>query len=168
MGRAGTTGVWSAHRTAPGRTGGGQRASRPEGTRRRAVAGLACATALVLGCGPGCASLDERRSGARAAAVEFERALRSENGAALCAALAPPTREEVAESARTGCPEAVLDEDLPQAGEVREVDVHGRRARVVLDGDTLFLSRFSSEWRVVAAGCTPRPERPYHCTVKGE
>ncbi|MFH8369381.1 hypothetical protein [Streptomyces sp. NPDC018031] len=127
----------------------------------------AAAAALVLGCGTGCASLAERRSGARAAAVDFERALRAGDGTALCAALAPRTREEVAPPMGAGCPETVLTEDLPPADRVRRVDVYGRQARVVLTGDTLFLARFSSAWKVVAAGCTRSSDQPYRCTVRG-
>jgi hypothetical protein len=47
------------------------------------------------------------------------------------------------------------------------VDVYGRQARAVLASDTLFLSQFSDGWKIVAAGCEPRPGRPYQCSVKG-
>ncbi|WKX68931.1 hypothetical protein [Streptomyces sp. XD-27] len=134
---------------------------------RRRVAAASVLAALVLVGGAGCATLGERRSAARAAALGFERALLAADGAAACAALAPETREEVARSAESRCREAVLAEELPAAGAVREVDVHGRQARVVLASDTLFLSRFRAGWKVVAAGCVPRPGRPYQCTVKG-
>ena len=33
--------------------------------------------------------------------------------------------------------------------------------------DTVFLATFPGGWRVVAAGCTPRGDRPYDCTVAG-
>jgi hypothetical protein len=38
---------------------------------------------------------------------------------------------------------------------------------VVLERDTVFLSRFPTGWKVTAAGCVPRPGRPYQCAVKG-
>ncbi|MFF8812756.1 hypothetical protein [Streptomyces pactum] len=142
-----------------------RRTPRPRPGRVRPAAGLACVAVLLLGVG--CASLDERRSGARAAALAFQHALRDRNGAALCAVLAPQTREEVVRTAKIRCRDAVLEEDLPRAGGVREVDVHGRQARVVLTGDTLFLSHIAARWKVVAAGCTPRPGRPYECAVQG-
>ncbi|MEU8865117.1 hypothetical protein [Streptomyces umbrinus] len=45
--------------------------------------------------------------------------------------------------------------------------VYGNQARAVLSSDTLFLSRFTSGWKVVAAGCEPRPQEPYQCRIKG-
>ena len=45
--------------------------------------------------------------------------------------------------------------------------VDGQWARVRLSDDTVFLGMFAGGWRVVAAGCTPRGERPYDCTVAG-
>lgn len=50
---------------------------------------------------------------------------------------------------------------------MRVVDVYGNQARAVLATDTLFLSRFAAGWKVVAAGCSPRPEQPYQCRVNG-
>jgi hypothetical protein len=119
----------------------------------------------------GCGSVEEGRTAALGAALAFERALGAGNGAAVCAVLAPGVREEVEQSARTSCEEGVLEEDVPFVAaaeeEVEGVDVGGRQARVVFRTDTLFLSRFSGSWKVVAAGCTPRPERPYRCLLKG-
>jgi hypothetical protein len=31
----------------------------------------------------------------------------------------------------------------------------------------VFLAAFPGGWRVVAAGCTPRGDRPYDCTLQG-
>ncbi|MGP4003877.1 hypothetical protein [Streptomyces sp. 8N706] len=122
-------------------------------------------TAVLLA--GGCGALEERRSAATAAAVDFERALRARDGAAVCEVLAPGTRQELEQSAEAPCPRSILDEELPRAGGVRSTDVEGRAARVVLAADTLFLSLFSSGWKVVAAGCEPRPGQPYQCMLKG-
>ncbi|MFE5491394.1 hypothetical protein ACFQ7Z_15815 [Streptomyces virginiae] len=46
-------------------------------------------------------------------------------------------------------------------------DVYGWQAMVRLSGDTLFLSQFGKGRKVVAAGCTPRPDLPFDCQVKG-
>ncbi|MGK5632510.1 hypothetical protein [Streptomyces sp. URMC 123] len=133
--------------------------------RRRLAAG---ATAAVLLPAAGCGELEQRRSAATAAALGFERALGTRDGAAACAALAPGTREELERSAGAPCPRVVLEEEVPAAGnQVRATDVEGRQARVVFGSDTLFLSLFSTGWKVVAAGCAPRPDEPYQCAVKG-
>jgi hypothetical protein len=34
-------------------------------------------------------------------------------------------------------------------------------------GDVVFLTVSGADWLVTAAGCTPRPERPYDCQVSG-
>ncbi len=85
----------------------------------------------------------------------------------MCEALAPGTRSELEDSQERPCLEVITDQDLPEAGEPRSIDVYGRQARVVAEGDTLFLSQFGTGWKVVAAGCLPEPGQPYQCTVKG-
>ncbi|MGW1024473.1 hypothetical protein ACWD4J_12305 [Streptomyces sp. NPDC002577] len=119
----------------------------------------------------GCGAVGERRTAAMAAAFDFERALRVRDGGAVCQVLAPGTREEVVQSAMKPCAQGVLDEEVPSAdavpGAVQSVDVAGRQARVVFPADTLFLSEFPGGWKIVAAGCTPRTQRPYQCRLKG-
>ncbi|MES5818083.1 hypothetical protein [Streptomyces sp. RG80] len=115
----------------------------------------------------GCDSAGERESAASAAATGFERLLRSDDTAGLCAALAPETRSEVEESEKEACEKAIASQDIPLGGDIRGTDVYGRQARVVLESDTLFLSRFTDGWKVVAAGCVPRPGQPYQCVIKG-
>lgn len=85
----------------------------------------------------------------------------------MCAALAPGTRDEVEESEKKACVDAIGAQELPAGGAVSGVDVYGRQARAVLVSDTLFLSEFADGWKIVAAGCEPRPGRPYQCSVKG-
>ena len=91
-----------------------------------------------------------------------------------CELLAPGTREELEQSSETSCHEALADAGLPDATTVSSADVYGGNARVVLEGDTggsgdtVFLARFGVQWKVVAAGCTARPDLPYDCDVKGD
>ena len=133
--------------------------------------GAAAATGAALVLTTGCGAVEERRTAAMAAALDFERALRARDGGAVCQVLAPGTREEVAQSAKKPCEQGVLDEAVPSADavpkDVQSVDVAGRQARVVFPADTLFLSEFPGGWKIVAAGCTPRPQRPYQCKLKG-
>ncbi|MET9518872.1 hypothetical protein [Streptomyces sp. NPDC002994] len=125
--------------------------------------GVAC---LALS---GCSSVGAREDAAASAALRFEENLRGGQALLGCDGLAPGTREELEETAKSLCPPALEELELPSAGEVRRVDVYGRQARVVLDSDTLFLSSFPDGWKVVAAGCEPHPEPelPYQCDLKG-
>ncbi|MFF7393641.1 hypothetical protein ACFZAE_35040 [Streptomyces scabiei] len=132
--------------------------------------GVAAGAVVLLTAG--CGSVEQRRTAARDAAVGFERALGAEDGVAVCAVLAPAVRDELEQSSGTPCEEAILEEGVPFVAaaedEVEGVDVAGRQARVEFSADTLFLSRFSDGWKVLAAGCAPRPERPYRCLLKGD
>ncbi|WP_151773850.1 hypothetical protein [Streptomyces abyssomicinicus] len=136
---------------------------------RAAVRGVVLLLA-VAGAGA-CGAVQERRDAAEAEATRFVLDREAGRHALLCAALAPGTRDELEETAKSGCREAIRqaieEDDLPPAGAVRAVDVWGDRARVVLEGDTLFLSQFPGGWKVTAAGCEPRRDQPYRCGIKG-
>ncbi|MFJ9026468.1 hypothetical protein ACIRPU_41940 [Streptomyces sp. NPDC102259] len=114
-----------------------------------------------------CGGTGQRSAKASDAATAFEKALSKGDRVALCAALAPQTRKEVENSAKKACTAAMTAQEIPAGGPVRGVDIHGRQARAVLASDTLFLSQFPDGWKIVAAGCKPRPGRPYECSVKG-
>ena len=128
---------------------------------------LPAALALAVVAAAGCASVGDRAEAAAGVAVRMLTAAGARDGAAACAALAPDTAGELEQSAGKPCADAILEEDLPAPGEVTGADVYGQWAQVRLAGDTVFLAVFPDGWRVVAAGCTPRAERPYDCRVKG-
>ncbi|MFJ6121589.1 hypothetical protein [Streptomyces sp. NPDC092129] len=130
--------------------------------RWTAVAAFTCAVGLA-----GCGTLGEREAAVSRAALRFEGSVRRVDGIRACAALAPQTQQELEQSAKARCAEALPGEQLPYGGSVRQVQVYGRQARVVLTTDTLFLSLFPSGWKVTAAGCAPRPQQPYQCQIKG-
>ncbi|MCA2216506.1 hypothetical protein [Jidongwangia harbinensis] len=132
-------------------------------TLRRAAASLTVAASALTGC----ASVDERGDAAAAVAVRLLTAVQGDDGAGACAVLAPETRAELIDSAGRPCAEAILDENLPGPGPIEATAVYGQWAQVRLAGDTLFLAVFPEGWRVVAAGCTPRPDRPYDCVLQG-
>jgi hypothetical protein len=133
-------------------------------TRRAWTTAVSVVLAGTVGA---CGTVSERRDDVRAAAAAFEKALDEGAHERMCGALAPATLEELEQSAGTPCAQALGEESLPAGGAVRHTDVYGNQARAVLAEDTLFLSHFSTGWKVVAAGCTQRPARPYQCRIKG-
>ncbi|MBQ0998701.1 MULTISPECIES: hypothetical protein [Streptomyces] len=122
---------------------------------------------VLLATAGACATPAERRDAVTAQVTRFEQALDAEQPRRLCAALAPTTREELEQSAGHPCDRAIGEQRLPPAGPVRHVDVYGEQARVVLAHDTVFLAHFPTGWKITAAGCRPRPQRPYQCEIKG-
>ncbi|MEI5528173.1 hypothetical protein WB401_44965 [Streptomyces brasiliscabiei] len=135
------------------------------------MAGRVCGVAgavLMAVCGvAGCGTVAEREDDVRETAAVFERALAEGAYDRACAVLAPATAEELEQSAGGPCPRAMSEEPPPAGGPLRRADVYGNQARAVLSSDTLFLSRFTSGWKVVAAGCVPQPPKPYRCRIKG-
>jgi hypothetical protein len=127
------------------------------------IAVAVAATLAATGCGgPG-----GREDAASAVAVRLLDAVDRGDGAAACATLAPETLADLEKSADQPCDQAVLDEDLPAPGTVTNTNVYGQWAQVRLDDDTVFLAVFPGGWRVVAAGCQPRGDRPYDCELQG-
>lgn len=121
--------------------------------------------AVVFGVA-GCGSVGDREATASDVAVRLLSAVAAGDGEAACATLAPDTAESVAEE--EPCAEAILDSSLPRPGTVLGADVYGQWAQVRLDDDTVFLAAFPGGWRVVAAGCTPRTNKPYKCSVESD
>ncbi|MFF7213008.1 hypothetical protein ACFZAU_21110 [Streptomyces sp. NPDC008238] len=128
----------------------------------RTVAAIAVFAAVSA-----CGTLAERQDAVSTTAVRFERDLSDRRPESLCSALAPVTRDELEQAAEQPCHEAITGEELPAAGAVRHVDVYGGQALVVLEHDTLFLAHFPTGWKISAAGCTPVPQQPYQCKIKG-
>jgi hypothetical protein len=123
---------------------------------------------LAAGCAlTGCAGNGPRRDAVSGTAVRLLTAARDGDGAGACEILAPDTAAELEQSTGTSCAAAIVDQDLPAPAPVSRVDVYGQWARVVLADDTVFLAAFPGGWRVVAAGCRSRGERPYDCVLQG-
>jgi hypothetical protein len=119
---------------------------------------------LVAACG---GSDADRSAQAAAMAERFSNALQDEDFADACALLAPRTLSELEASAKKPCAAAIEEEQLPRLGANRGTTIYGTQALVRGESDTLFLAEFGGDWRIVAAGCAPRRESPYDCSVKG-
>jgi uncharacterized protein YceK len=111
----------------------------------------------------GCSSVEQRSGAAEETARRFLQAAANGDGHAACGALAPATEAEI----DAPCAEGIVDEALTAPSDQAETQVYGQRALVRFADDTVFLAVFPDGWRVVAAGCEPRGERPYDCTVQG-
>ncbi len=114
-----------------------------------------------------CASLAPDAGAAADVASSFHRALSDGDGAAACALLAPETAAALEQDSGQSCRQAVIDQDIPDGGTALDRQAYGQTAQVLLTGDVVFLASVGDQWRVSAAGCTPRNERPYHCSIEG-
>ena len=88
----------------------------------------------------------------------------SADASARCDLLLPTAREQLEQDAQSSCADAITGLPLHE-GDVAGVEVWGGDAQVRLGRDTVFLSKTPGGWRVAAAACTPRTERPYDCEV---
>lgn len=136
--------------------------------RRRPAVLTIAAAATAAAALAGCATPEAERDAVDAAALRFARLAERSDHAAACRLLAPPTREALAQEPGPSCEAGLGEAALPAPGRIRTTDVYGHQARVVLEHDTYFVTWFPDGWKVRAAGCTPRPERPYDCRVKGD
>jgi hypothetical protein len=102
------------------------------------------------------------------AADTFVQALAQQDGDAACAMLAPTTSDELEQSSGQPCSKAVLDEGVSDVGARLSVQAYGTMAQVRFAQDTVFLTRYKSGWRVLAAACTP-PTSPgsFDCQLQG-
>jgi len=115
----------------------------------------------------GCSSLGPDSAGAGEVALAFHAAHEGGDGGQACELLTEAARTELEQSSEQPCDEAILAEDLPTAGRVVEVAAYGGDARIVLDGDVVFVTVEGGQWKVTAAGCEFRSDRPYDCTLTG-
>lgn len=115
----------------------------------------------------GCSTLCPGESAAGEVAVQFHQAISAGDGSIACSVLAPDTVHELEQTAAAPCAEAVLKQDLPDARTAQVSQAFGRGAQVLMDGDVVFLAMFDGKWKITAAGCQSRGDRPYDCELKG-
>jgi hypothetical protein len=118
------------------------------------------APVLLTGCVP------SGQAEALGAGNAFQAALRSQNGAAACDLLAPETRTDLERGSAQACPQVLTRRSLP-TGAGTSIQVWGGNAQLRLASGVVFLAKFRTGWKVTAAGCTPRQDQPYDCTVAG-
>lgn len=143
----------------------GRSGARPSARIRRAGPWLVALA--LLAAVSACSSLAPDADAAAHVAQDFHRALTDGNGAAACELLAPQTVETVERDSGGSCADAILDQDVPDGGPVVGRQAFGQLAQIVMTGDVVFLGAFGDRWRVTAAGCTSRVNRPYHCSIEG-
>lgn len=129
-----------------------------------AVPGLCALLIVLLG---GCSSLNPGTSQAADTAREFHSLLAAGKGEQACDLLIPTAIEALEEGEPGSCAAKLAELKLGKASSIVDSRAFGRNAQVELDGDTVFLTVSGGVWRVMAAGCTPRGERPYDCEVEG-
>jgi hypothetical protein len=128
----------------------------------------AVVTTVVLGVPlAGCGSLGPDASAAVEVAREAHRAGNPAEAAQSCRLLAPDVLAELAPEPGDSCGAALQAESPSMPGAVTDTNVYGKSAQVVFEHDVVFLAAFGDEWKVTAMLCTPVPERPYDCTIKG-
>jgi hypothetical protein len=116
----------------------------------------------------GCSALNPGTDAAVDTVQRFHDELAAGHAGQACALLAPTTIEGLEDGEAGSCPDRLARLSLPQSGAVTDSRAYGRSAQVLLRDDTVFLVRSGNEWKITAAGCTPRGERPYGCDLKGE
>lgn len=120
---------------------------------------------MSLGCGASAGSAGP--GGAQATAQGFTQAVSDGNHAQACSLLAPDTKAQLEQGAGKPCRVALAEENLAAADAFENIATFGTMAQVRFAGDTVFVTRFPRGWKVLAAGCSPVPEKPYDCRLQG-
>jgi hypothetical protein len=128
---------------------------------------LAVAAVVLVLLATGCSNLNPGTTAAAETAAKFHSALEAGDTRAACALLAPAAVGKLENGQSGSCPGKLAALSLPAAGEVGGSRAFGSNAQVQLESDTVFLTLSGDRWKITAAGCTPRGEKPYDCEVEG-
>jgi hypothetical protein len=113
----------------------------------------------------GCAASPGESADAAARARSLFQAVDRHDGRAACAALAPAAAESLA-TGGSACEDEIMKVGLT-GGPISHVQVWSDRAQLRAGSDTVFLAQFGGHgWKVTAAGCEPRRDRPYDCEIE--
>jgi hypothetical protein len=127
-------------------------------TRIAALAGLLLAAPLLTGCA------SAERAEVESTAERFAEAVGSGDAGTACSLLSDDAADHVTSPEHPDCADAVASLRMAP-GRVSGAEVWGDRAQVRLTSDVLFLVRLQDGWRISAAGCVPRGERPHDCEI---
>jgi hypothetical protein len=127
-----------------------------------------CALLLGFGLG-GCGTTDDREQ-ARNAVIRFYHAIEEQRGSEACAELSEATISELESQSGEPCARAVTELQL-EGGAVSRTQVFITNAKVdVAGGQSAFLNREASGWKLSAVGCKPtrgKPrDRPLDCEAE--
>jgi hypothetical protein len=129
-------------------------------TERSLLLTLAATVSLT-----GCAASSSESAEATASARALFQAVDRHDGRAACAALAPAAAESLA-TGGSACEDEIMKVGLT-GGPISHVQVWSDRAQLRAGSDTVFLAQFGGHgWKVTAAGCEPRRDRPYDCEIE--
>jgi hypothetical protein len=123
--------------------------------------GLLIACLTLTGC-----SGSVRETAARETAQRFVQAIASGSHGIAGELLAPRARDPLASTSAGDCAASPAVARLPRAP-VGTLAMWGEEAQARTGRDTLFLHEFSTGWLVTGAGCRPRNEQVYDCSVGG-
>jgi hypothetical protein len=116
----------------------------------------------------GCTGSAGDDAAAASVARHFESALTSGDGQAACSLLTANTRTTLEDDEGTACATAISALGLRPGGAIDRSRAYARAAQVTLKNDVLFLALEPGGWRVNAAGCAARVDRPYACELEGK
>ncbi|MCW3011809.1 MAG: hypothetical protein JWO90_2213 [Solirubrobacterales bacterium] len=130
---------------------------------------IACCAALLAGATTGCGG-GEDRAQARGVVARFQAALEGDRPGIACRQLSAAARAQLEEQAGSSCARALPELGLTPGAVVR-VEVFVTNAKVdAAGGDSAFLDREPTGWKLSAVGCRavdgkPR-DRPLDCALK--
>lgn len=124
------------------------------------VAAVVLAAVLLL---VGCAAAS--KPDVQATAQKFQAAVRDHQTRTACSMLSEEARSTLESTSARPCPKA-LDALHLSTGNPTTIEVWGNNAQARLPDGALFLAEFSSGWKITGAGCKPRSNQPYSCSVR--
>ncbi|MFN2615724.1 MAG: hypothetical protein ABR581_01225 [Thermoleophilaceae bacterium] len=126
---------------------------------------IAAGIALLAIAGAGCGT-DNSSQAVRHTVQGFYAGLQRHDGAAACRELSDDARSSLESQEKKPCDQAVLSLGL-SSSPIGPVQVYVTDARANLTGgEAVFLDQTPQGWKISAAGCKPKHEKPYDCELQ--